>query len=207
MLLGISGLIHAQAKKRTPADYKALFSKFTREQLSDSLYKHCKNCYVYEIENNETDTTPAYHNELWDQSRKDILGPYEMNPLEDLYILHRDTLPSWKVRVSEIYIGHVTAEIAGMVMMEVNQRMANGETFAACASELSNDDLRMNGGDMGWVGPGQTVPQFEKAIQSYAQGTVYLVQTIEFGWILVYQATTPQPAKKIKITGVMVRKG
>lgn len=56
----------------------------------------------------------------------------------------------------------VTGEITAT---NVLKRLDAGEDFAALAKELSQDPgSKENGGDLGWVGKGNFVPEFEKAI-------------------------------------------
>lgn len=56
----------------------------------------------------------------------------------------------------------VTEEISAT---NVLKRLEAGEDFAALAKELSQDPgSAPNGGDLGWVGKGNFVPEFEKAI-------------------------------------------
>ncbi|MFM2031954.1 MAG: hypothetical protein RLZZ297_719, partial [Chloroflexota bacterium] len=56
----------------------------------------------------------------------------------------------------------VTEEISAT---NVLQRLDAGEDFGALAKELSQDPgSKENGGDLGWVGKGNFVPEFEKAI-------------------------------------------
>jgi len=56
----------------------------------------------------------------------------------------------------------VTDEALALSLLE---RINAGEDFAALAKEFSEDPgSKDNGGDLGWVGKGQFVPEFEKAI-------------------------------------------
>lgn len=56
----------------------------------------------------------------------------------------------------------VTEEALALSLVE---RINAGEDFAALAKEFSEDPgSKDNGGDLGWVGKGQFVPEFEKAI-------------------------------------------
>ena len=61
---------------------------------------------------------------------------------------------------------------------EVLKRIRGGEDFAKLALEFGSDGTREKGGDLGWFGPGQMHPDFEKATYALKPGEVSdLVQT------------------------------
>ena len=43
----------------------------------------------------------------------------------------------------------------------IKKRIADGEDFAAVAKRFSSCPSKKNGGDLGWFGKGQMVPEFE----------------------------------------------
>ena len=45
----------------------------------------------------------------------------------------------------------------------IRKRIADGEDFAAVAKRFSSCPSKKNGGDLGWFGKGQMVPEFETA--------------------------------------------
>jgi len=48
----------------------------------------------------------------------------------------------------------------------IKERLDNGEKFEVLARQYSEDGTASNGGDLGWVNPGDTVPQFEQAMNA-----------------------------------------
>ena len=70
--------------------------------------------------------------------------------------------------------------------LEILARLAAGEDFAALAQELSTDTgSGAEGGDLGVVSPGQTVPEFEEAVFAATVGEpVGPVQT-QFGFHVI----------------------
>lgn len=65
------------------------------------------------------------------------------------------------------------------------ERVVNGEDFAAIARTNSQDGSASKGGDLGWVYPGVTVPDFERAMNALAVGEVSRPIQSPFGWHLI----------------------
>ncbi|MEY1661221.1 peptidylprolyl isomerase [Isoalcanivorax beigongshangi] len=66
---------------------------------------------------------------------------------------------------------------------QLHDRVAAGEDFAALAREYSDDPgSARSGGDLGWVSPGEMVPEFEDMYGSLSQGQLSPVFQSEFGW-------------------------
>jgi parvulin-like peptidyl-prolyl isomerase len=72
--------------------------------------------------------------------------------------------PRLEQKTDQVHAAHILVETEEEAQ-QVLDRLAQGEQFEALASELSKDTgTAANGGDLGWVQKGQTVPEFEKAI-------------------------------------------
>ena len=69
---------------------------------------------------------------------------------------------------------------------EARQRLRQGEDFASVAREYSDDrGSAMNGGDLGWVRPGQTVPAFEEAMTSLSPNQLSEPVRSQFGYHVI----------------------
>lgn len=69
---------------------------------------------------------------------------------------------------------------------QARQRLQQGEEFATVARELSDDrGSGMNGGDLGWVRPGQTVPAFEEAMSSLSPNQLSEPVRSQFGYHII----------------------
>ena len=84
------------------------------------------------------------------------------------------------IKTSEI----VSESEANRRLMEIRQRIENGADFAEQARRYSQDGSAQQGGDLDWVSPGQTVPEFEETMNKLKPGQTGAVQT-QFGWHLI----------------------
>ncbi|MFA6203632.1 MAG: peptidylprolyl isomerase [Gallionella sp.] len=84
------------------------------------------------------------------------------------------------IKTSEI----VTEAEAKKQLLEIKQRIDGGAGFAEQAKRYSQDGSAQQGGDLDWLSPGQTVPEFEGAINKLQAGQMGMVQT-QFGWHLI----------------------
>ncbi|WP_136066189.1 peptidylprolyl isomerase [Modicisalibacter radicis] len=66
------------------------------------------------------------------------------------------------------------------------QRIVDGEDFASVAQQVSDDrGSALNGGDLGWVRPGQMVPAFENAAGQLAVGEISQPVQTRYGYHLI----------------------
>ncbi|HQO28174.1 MAG TPA: peptidylprolyl isomerase [Accumulibacter sp.] len=65
------------------------------------------------------------------------------------------------------------------------ERLRNGENFAALARSFSQDGSALKGGDLGWIYPGDTVPEFERAMNALAPGQISAPVQTPFGFHLI----------------------
>lgn len=68
---------------------------------------------------------------------------------------------------------------------QLRQRIANGESFEDLAKRYSDDASAPQGGDLGWLTPGETVPAFEQAMNALQLGQVSEPVRSQFGWHLI----------------------
>lgn len=70
-------------------------------------------------------------------------------------------------------------------LQQLRERVNNGSDFAELA-KLHSDDLSANrGGDLNWLNPGDTVPDFERAMDALKPGEVSEPIRSPFGWHLI----------------------
>lgn len=79
-----------------------------------------------------------------------------------------------------------TDEKAREILNEAKRRIASGEDFATEARNISEDKANASsGGDLGWVAPGQMIPEFEAAMDKLSPGEISDPVKTRFGWHLI----------------------
>ncbi|HEX5127601.1 MAG TPA: peptidylprolyl isomerase [Rhodocyclaceae bacterium] len=68
---------------------------------------------------------------------------------------------------------------------ELRDRLKNGADFAELARLNSTDITAAKGGDLGWLSPGDTVPEFERAMNALKPGEISEPVQSPFGWHLI----------------------
>ena len=80
----------------------------------------------------------------------------------------------------------VTAADAKRKLLEVKERLSNkAAKFEDLAKSFSNDGSASKGGDLGWLYPGDTVPEFEKAMDGLQIGEISDPVETGFGFHLI----------------------
>ena len=85
------------------------------------------------------------------------------------------------VRTNEL----VSEEEAKRRLLQLRERIVNGASFAELARLNSDDSSASRGGDLGWVYPGDTVPEFERAFAELKPMEVSQPVKTPFGWHLI----------------------
>lgn len=88
-------------------------------------------------------------------------------------------------------------------MLDLKERLDNGANFAELARLQSEDGSASKGGDLGWLSPGDTVPEFERAMDALAVNAISQPTLSPFGWHLIQvlerrQEDVTQEKQKLK---------
>jgi peptidyl-prolyl cis-trans isomerase SurA len=85
-----------------------------------------------------------------------------------------------------IRVNETTSESEGKSKIErLKDRLDNGAKFEDLAKLNSEDASSAKGGDLGWVSPGDTVPEFQDAMNKLAVNEISGPVRTPFGWHLI----------------------
>jgi peptidyl-prolyl cis-trans isomerase SurA len=77
-------------------------------------------------------------------------------------------------------------DIVQQKILEIREDIINGDDFAAIATAVSEDPgSAVEGGDLGWVGPGVFVPEFEQTMAELEIGDISQPVQSPFGWHII----------------------
>jgi peptidyl-prolyl cis-trans isomerase SurA len=86
------------------------------------------------------------------------------------------------IRTSEI----TSDDDARIRLEQLKQRLDGGDDFAALARSHSNDQASsIKGGELGWISPGDVVPEFEQQMQALAPNAISAPFKTQYGWHIV----------------------
>lgn len=85
------------------------------------------------------------------------------------------------IKVNEL----TSSEEARHKLVGLKERLAHGADFAELARLYSQDLSAAKGGDLGWLYPGDTVPEFERAMDALPVGEISAPVQTPFGWHLI----------------------
>ena len=77
-------------------------------------------------------------------------------------------------------------------ILQIRDRIQKGMPFAEAAKLYSEDGSAARGGELGWVNPGDMVPDFERAYQALKPGQLSEPVRTQFGWHLIQIAGSRQ---------------
>lgn len=95
--------------------------------------------------------------------------------------------------VEQTHVSHILIKTTELIsdddarkrLETLRTRVLNGEPFEDLARANSDDLSAAKGGDIGWVYPGDTVPEFQRAMDALAPGELSEPVKSPFGWHLI----------------------
>jgi len=105
------------------------------------------------------------------------------NVPEQIRVSH--ILISFNLSTVETVTDQVKTEALGKIR-DINQKLQDGQDFATLAAEYSEDTTSAaNGGDIGYIGKGMTVTEFENAAFSLDVGEVSGIVETDYGYHII----------------------
>ena len=72
-----------------------------------------------------------------------------------------------------------------MDLKDIQQKLQQGQNFQALAKQYSEDGSANQGGDIGWIRPGETVPEFEQSVTQLSPNQISQPVRTAFGYHLI----------------------
>ncbi|AOB30302.1 molecular chaperone SurA [Bordetella sp. H567] len=124
-------------------------------------------------------------------------------------------LPQGPVQVTQTHARHILIKTSAVMTDEearqrlalLRQRIVEGhEDFGALARQNSQDASAPQGGDLGWLNPGETVPEFEQAMNALQPDEVSEPVHTRFGWHLIQVLERRQKDVKDEVERLQARR-
>jgi len=104
-----------------------------------------------------------------------------------------DGKQSRELKVEQIHARHILLRAADALndadakrrLSDLRQRILAGAKFDDIARTNSSDATAARGGDLGWLSPGDTVPDFERAMNALKDGQISEPVQSPFGWHII----------------------
>jgi len=143
----------------------------------------------------EGERLPALYYEALRNMKPGELSPILRSP-NGFHILKLNERRSGKApaaSVQQIRARHILIKSSEIVsenearnrLRNIKERIDNKEDFAVLARAHSEDSSAGKGGELGWLSPGETVPEFERAMAALTPGQVSEPVRSPFGWHLI----------------------
>jgi len=129
--------------------------------------------------------------------------------VEEFFYTFEDSLPFFPLTVKlnhlliPIKAGTVSVAKTKKSLLEIKQRILNGESFSELASLYSQDPgSKANGGTLGFVKRGALVPEFESVAFSQDVGIISEIVETPFGYHII--KTEEKRGDKIKVSHILL---
>jgi peptidyl-prolyl cis-trans isomerase SurA len=113
-------------------------------------------------------------------------GFHVVKLLETRSRVQQTVVEQTRVRHILIKVSEITSESDAKAKIDrIRERIDAGSTFEEQAKLNSEDGSAPRGGDLGWISPGDTVPDFEQAMNKLKPGEISPPVRSPFGWHLI----------------------
>ncbi|HAQ06139.1 MAG TPA: peptidylprolyl isomerase [Bacillus bacterium] len=182
--------------------YESMKEKYGEQALQELLYQKVLS-EKYEVTDKEVEAKVAelkeelgdnfemvlQQNQLKDESElKDVLKDQlllEKAALKDIKVSEKEVKQRYEEYKPEIKASHILVKDE-KTAQEVKKKLEGGAKFEDLAKEYSTDPgSKEAGGDLGFFGPGQMVPEFEEAAYALEEGKISEPVQSQHGWHII----------------------
>lgn len=101
--------------------------------------------------------------------------------------------PAASPKIVQTHVRHILLRVgegksesqARQQLIDIRRQIESGGDFEKFARTYSQDGSASQGGDLGWISPGETVPEFERAMNMLQDGQVSNPVRTEYGYHLI----------------------
>ncbi|AOK30557.1 MULTISPECIES: peptidylprolyl isomerase [Burkholderia] len=101
--------------------------------------------------------------------------------------------PAASAKIVQTHVRHILLRVgegksesqARQQLIEIRKQIEAGGDFEKFARTYSQDGSASQGGDLGWISPGETVPEFERAMNALGDNQVSNPVRTEYGYHLI----------------------
>ena len=171
------------AVAKLPSEYNTLEADYILEGVLNQIVK--QEIMAQILDESEKFIEVSLENEI-----RSIRAKYSIEKLMEGFPGSDQLLAAYKTATEtiqsseEFNASHILVESEKEALKILNSLKA-GSNFSKLAQEKSTGPSGPNGGQLGWFGPGQMVPEFEAAVLVLEIGNISQPVKTQFGWHLV----------------------
>ena len=171
------------AVAKLPSEYNTLEADYLLDGVLNQIVKQ-------EIMAQILDTSEKFIEVSLENEIRSIRAKYSIEKLmegfpgNDQLLAAYETATETIQSLEEFNASHILVESEKEALNILNLLKA-GSDFSKLAQEKSTGPSGPNGGQLGWFGPGQMVPEFEAAVLVLEIGSISQPVKTQFGWHLV----------------------
>ncbi|WP_251369993.1 peptidylprolyl isomerase [Polynucleobacter sp. JS-JIR-5-A7] len=163
----------------------------TPDRLPQLFYEAIRNTGGGQVANGVVKSPAGYHVLKVLDRRAAVVSA---NPQQQVAPQEVSTSSPQNIPITQTLSRHILLRNrAGLTDQDAERRLAGYRDqvraktvdFSELAKKFSEDGSAPNGGDLGWMGPGDLVPEFEQAMNRLQIGEVSNPVKTEFGWHLI----------------------
>ena len=171
------------AVAKLPSEYNTLEADYILEGVLNQIVK--QEIMAQILDESEKFIEVSLENEIRSiRAKYSIEKLMEGFPGNDQLLAAYETATETIQSSEEFNASHILVESEKEALKILNSLKA-GSDFSKLAQEKSTGPSGPNGGQLGWFGPGQMVPEFEAAVLVLEIGNISQPVKTQFGWHLV----------------------